>query len=83
MVLSWLDMALVLRGALRSRGARNSTAASEDDATDAQANACIDKPTTDASGEFLLSVYAAEVDAVHLNLWKGDMTIQEGDLVCS
>ena len=64
-------------------GAGNATAASEDGATDGQAKACMEKPTVDASGKFSLSVYAAGADAVDIDLWNGDMTIQEGDSVCS
>ena len=43
----------------------------------------MDKPTVDASGNLSLSVFAAGADAVDLELWEGDMTIQEGDSVCS
>ena len=56
-------------------GTGNATAASENGATDAQANGCMDEPTVDAPGKLSLSVYAAGADAVDLSLWKGDMTI--------
>ena len=70
-------------GNIEASEAGNATAASEDGATDVQANACMDKPTVDASGNFRFSVYAAGVDAVNLDLWMGVMTIQEGDSICS
>ena len=43
----------------------------------------MDNPIVEASGKLSLSVYAAGADAVDLNLWRGDMTIREGDSVCS
>ena len=41
------------------------------------------KATIDASAKLTLSLYAAGADAVDVDLWKGDMTIEEEDSVCS
>ena len=70
-------------GNIEVSGAGNATAASSDGTTVAQATGCMDKPTVDASGKLWLSVYAAGSDVVDLDLWTGDMTIEEGDSVCS
>lgn len=50
---------------------------------DVQTTACMDEPTVDAGGRVWFSVLAAGADAVDFDLWRGDMTVEQGDSVCS
>ena len=50
---------------------------------DPQATACMDDPTVDAAGKIWFSVLAAGADAADFDLWSGDMTVEQGDSVCS
>ena len=78
-------------GKMEFSGAGNATASSSGSnttdtstgGTDVPTAACMDEPTVEATGKLWLAVYAAGSDAVDFDLWSGDVTVKQGDSVCS
>lgn len=69
-------------GIMEMSGAGNETATSTG-GTDVHTAVCMDEPTVEATGKLWLAVYAAGSDAVDFDLWSGDVSVKQGESVCS